>query len=377
MKRSSLFRHTAFLILIPAILFFTTFILQYKNPVTIYPENKDFIFNIYGDFGDYGNSQVQRQINQQNEIEITYTLKEGYEYPNITLVFTNPQYTVMDLSGFDQISLNLESEKSNFALLQFSVFLPGYSETDDYESYIPVAYYLELNNPDNTYTIPLDQFKPHSWWLALNQVSPERADNVQFSSTAAVSIATDPSFPFDVEDTIFISGLSFETNLHALIIQIIIILAVYYCIYLITVLVLRRSNKIKHNREKIILVPYASAELPETDNVDSLVENYICSHYTEPLLNIAMVEDETQVTERAISKLLKSKYNYSFPGFVNFLRISEAKKLLKSTDMKIVDIAMTVGYNSLGHFNRTFKKEESITPREFKKQKISTVLEGN
>lgn len=47
-------------------------------------------------------------------------------------------------------------------------------------------------------------------------------------------------------------------------------------------------------------------------------------------------------------------------------RMAYAAHLLTTTDMSILEIAMEVGYNSLSHFNHTFKKHYNISPNAYK-----------
>ena len=44
-----------------------------------------------------------------------------------------------------------------------------------------------------------------------------------------------------------------------------------------------------------------------------------------------------------------------------------AKKLLEETSIKIEEIAFLVGYNNEYYFMKHFKKEEGMTPTEFRK----------
>lgn len=47
-------------------------------------------------------------------------------------------------------------------------------------------------------------------------------------------------------------------------------------------------------------------------------------------------------------------------------RLSQAKKMLLSTDMSIVSIATKCGFNSQSYFNYLFKKEMGMTPKHYK-----------
>lgn len=356
-----------FILVLPFLLSIIIILIRHKPSEIITYGKSNYYFHVYSDTESGGKSTVATQITNKDELEITYTLSDYIAFPNISLGLNKTDYSLIDYSGYDYIILNIESKKSKFLSLQFNLYIDGYSELGKYETYLPVGYYLELNRVNNIYKIPISQFKPHTWWLSLHQVSEETIKNYSFESVVSMEIMNDPSFSIGVEDKITFKEMSFNTDIKKITSIALLVLGFYYLFYFTLMFIVKRFEKIKQNREKIILIPYQSADLPSGDNEEEIIENYICSNYCDPLLNIAMVEDATNISERVIAKVLKNKYNYSFPGFVNFIRITEAKKLLESTDKKILDIAMMVGYNSLGHFNRTFKKIENQTPREYKK----------
>ncbi len=55
--------------------------------------------------------------------------------------------------------------------------------------------------------------------------------------------------------------------------------------------------------------------------------------------------------------------------YINELRIREAESLLGSTDRSIIEIAFSVGFESLRTFNRAFKKIHEISPQQFRAEK--------
>lgn len=54
--------------------------------------------------------------------------------------------------------------------------------------------------------------------------------------------------------------------------------------------------------------------------------------------------------------------------YVNQVRISHAKEMLKKTDKKTYQIAQAVGYENAKYFFRVFKKMEGITPEQYRNQ---------
>lgn len=55
--------------------------------------------------------------------------------------------------------------------------------------------------------------------------------------------------------------------------------------------------------------------------------------------------------------------------YINDIRISKATELLVNSDMKIIDIAISCGYDNISYFIKRFKKEKHMSPSEYRKSK--------
>ena len=69
-----------------------------------------------------------------------------------------------------------------------------------------------------------------------------------------------------------------------------------------------------------------------------------------------------------ISKLFKKSIGITYNQYVNYLRIQESKKLLKTTEKAITEIALECGFLSLRVFNRKFSEIEGMTPSAYRNQ---------
>ena len=61
--------------------------------------------------------------------------------------------------------------------------------------------------------------------------------------------------------------------------------------------------------------------------------------------------------------------------FIANIRINNAKVLLKTTDKRISDIAVQIGFFDHSHFIRTFKKIVGATPAEYRKSTLAITAE--
>ena len=68
-----------------------------------------------------------------------------------------------------------------------------------------------------------------------------------------------------------------------------------------------------------------------------------------------------------VKVIIRKHFGLSFPQYLNAIRLAEAGRLLKETDMMIAEIALRVGFNSIPHFNRVFKDNMKISPRDFRR----------
>ena len=106
--------------------------------------------------------------------------------------------------------------------------------------------------------------------------------------------------------------------------------------------------------------------VPEEDSTVIMLLEYCRKHYRESL-SLEALSKEFHLSRGYISQIFNRKIHMSFTHFVNALRVNAAVKLLKNSDMKIVDIAEDVGYTSLRSFNRAFVEIANTTPTEYRK----------
>lgn len=78
------------------------------------------------------------------------------------------------------------------------------------------------------------------------------------------------------------------------------------------------------------------------------------------------VAGELEISKEYLCSLFKKETGESFVGFLTQVRIEQAKKLLRKTDKKILEIAMDTGFESLHYFSRIFKKVAGQSPAEYR-----------
>ena len=64
--------------------------------------------------------------------------------------------------------------------------------------------------------------------------------------------------------------------------------------------------------------------------------------------------------------LFHKEEGISFVNYLNRERLSRARALLKTTNLKVFEISDNVGFNNVKHFNYLFKQYTGITPLEYR-----------
>ncbi len=75
------------------------------------------------------------------------------------------------------------------------------------------------------------------------------------------------------------------------------------------------------------------------------------------------------------SRIFKKIMKKSFSEYLTYVRVSEAEKLLVTSDMNITEIAMEVGFSTSSYFIQQFKNLKIISPKQYRKNYENTQSE--
>lgn len=79
-----------------------------------------------------------------------------------------------------------------------------------------------------------------------------------------------------------------------------------------------------------------------------------------------MMAERTHMVPQSFCRWFKSSVGNSFVTFLNAARIEKVCQLLTTTETPIKQIAYPSGFESLSHFNRTFKHLKGESPRDLR-----------
>lgn len=110
-----------------------------------------------------------------------------------------------------------------------------------------------------------------------------------------------------------------------------------------------------------ILVQQTQAEPP----VITRAKAFIHEHQDEEL-SLGRVAKAVHTSTFYFCKLFKKSVGMNFTEYVARIRIEKAKGLLLNPNLRISEIAYEVGFQSLTHFNRVFKKILGQSPTQYR-----------
>lgn len=110
---------------------------------------------------------------------------------------------------------------------------------------------------------------------------------------------------------------------------------------------------------------------PITQNNKSLermkpVLKYVEHHYGEKI-TIEQIAETAACSPSHFMRIFKETFDCSFVEYLNDYRLTMAARLLNRSDLTILAVATSVGFDNLSYFNRCFKKKYGVTPGNFRK----------
>jgi len=96
------------------------------------------------------------------------------------------------------------------------------------------------------------------------------------------------------------------------------------------------------------------------------VQDYLQEHYANPQMSLNLLSETFDIAPKLLSKSFKEVTGEKFIDVLIGLRLEEAKRLLRQTDLPVQTIAERIGYGGAVSFSRVFKRMEGISPGEYR-----------
>ncbi|SLL31999.1 response regulator containing a CheY-like receiver domain and an HTH DNA-binding domain [Mycobacteroides abscessus subsp. abscessus] len=104
-------------------------------------------------------------------------------------------------------------------------------------------------------------------------------------------------------------------------------------------------------------------------NVIHEIEKYVTANYHREI-KLQEISEHFYISREYISRKFKQEYQINISEYLVAIRIKKAQELLRSSNLKVYDIANMIGYQDDKYFRKVFKKIVGVSPNEFREMKI-------
>ncbi|QCX34011.1 response regulator [Caloramator sp. E03] len=94
--------------------------------------------------------------------------------------------------------------------------------------------------------------------------------------------------------------------------------------------------------------------------------SYIHENYRDSELSIDKLCKVLYISPAYFSTIFKKETKHTFVNYLTHVRMEAAKELLRTTNLKTLEIAKMVGYSEPNYFSYCFKKKFNISPSEYR-----------
>lgn len=357
---------------IPAILVGIIYLSTLLMPtIDLLDETKDFRIDRQIDAGDGGNSEC-RLVKTAEGVDMIFTLRSSFAYPYVGMEIHKEDYSTFSIEDY-AVEANIECEEEG---MRFSVRLQEEFDFGDKGKAHPTSVYsFLLEKGSNEINIPVEEIKDiPEWWYASYPHWTTDVQSMKYENIKIIWLTADNSIEKDVEHRIKVKSLRLvPAACNGFVKDAVTVMLAFWAILAIISLYLRRNSVKQEEEEKeqkeqqVVYVPYEKLDT-EKDTVDLKGEilTFIGKNYPNPELKLADVAKALSMAEDRTSEEIRLATGKSFKAYLNTIRIEESKRLLKNTAMHISEIAFSVGYNNVQHFNRVFKESVGVAPGTFR-----------
>jgi len=306
-------------------------------------------------------------------MEFTLSGKEPYTYAATSLLFTDShgKPRLLDWSRFDRVSFEARCFPANTLRIGISTFDKNVTKADNLLSYRSPSAYIDCTPEGTPIDLDLKHLTVQQWWLDMYKVNPADA-GYALDKVAQFEIGTSTRSRSDVPSRVEIARIRLHNRAYGYLYFLALFVAAgwgAFAYWFFRRYTAALSDDVHARmRRDLPLVAYQQLALePHREKEKSSLLKMLATRYADPELDLDTVVAETGVNRNKVNEILKAEMGYTFTGYLNKLRLTEASRLLvENATANIAEIAYSVGYKNSSYFNKLFKEEYNCTPKAFR-----------
>ncbi len=303
-------------------------------------------------------SKGQIEYLGDDSFKFIYQKSTNFEH-SFSGVFFPLENIDVDFSEYDNLVVRIITEKAR--RIPVNLAFDTKLETHQY-----IRDFIEVKEGQTEYRLKPDEFFTPEWWYDYNKVSQVEIPDMDLSKVEALSFESCHLLAKGIEDQFVVESIVLEKNtvaFNSLILTCAVLLMVGWYIYVF---------EFFKKKKEVVHIPVKQVEFEEEGTIEDDVLLYLGKNYVNPNLTLSVLSKEFGKSSSDISKMIKAKSGKTFPQYLSFLRINEAKRILLTKDFKTVaEVGYTVGFNSSSNFIRVFKSQEGQSPKSFAEENAS------
>jgi len=304
-----------------------------------------------------------------------FQLSHQAHYPSVSasMVFQDAagKPALIDLSRYDHLSFSAKCLPANTLSFFLLTFEDKVSVANNALTYRGPTSFFSCNKNWSPVDIDLTRLETPQWWLDMFKLQLSARD-YKIDKVARLSFASSFQSPFDINSKVQLQEVVltgrdwlYMYGFGGFLLVVWGGYAFWFFRQHTQAVISELRNKMQRDRP---LVAYQQLTVePHRDKDKSAILHFMATGYSNAELNLEGMAASTGVSRTRINDILKAELGFTFTGYLNKLRLTEAARLLaEKEDANIAEIAYSVGYKNVSYFNKLFKEEYNCTPKTFK-----------
>jgi AraC-like DNA-binding protein len=308
-------------------------------------------------------------------VSFDFILSHQAKYPNATVELRfkprKGKPELIDLSRYDHVAFSAKCAPANILMFAVLIFEDKVSVASDPLTYRAPTTFFSCNENWRHIELDLTRLETPQWWFDMFKLELSKKE-YKLDKVSKITFGSSFQSPFDVDakvqlQEIILSGRDWF-YLYVLGGFLLVVWGSYAFWFFrqhtrAVISVLR--DKIQRDRP---LIAYQQLTVePHRDKDKRALLHFMATNYSNAELSLESMAATIGVSRTKINDILKTELGFTFTGYLNKLRLTEASRLLaEKEDANIAEIAYSVGYKNVSYFNKLFKEEYSCTPKTFK-----------
>ena len=134
-------------------------------------------------------------------------------------------------------------------------------------------------------------------------------------------------------------------------------------------LLMEFMRALDEHREELMPEISEDAQNPYEDDVMHrliMVTDYIKNNLTADDLSQGAMAKMAGISRDYFSRIFKNATGMNYSKWLNMIRLEKASEMLAEEGRTLTEVAMLSGFQSIPSFNRVFREEKGMTPREYR-----------